>query len=66
VGWGLMAANVGLLAAIEVSAAAMALAALIAVCWPVGPGRRAADQRDHVHGQREATVPADVIPRPPG
>ena len=37
VGWGLMAANLGLLAAVEVSAVSMALAALAAWCWPVAP-----------------------------
>ncbi|MFC7478994.1 MFS transporter [Luedemannella flava] len=62
VGWGLLATNLGLLAAVEVSAAAMALAALLAVCWPVGPGRRAAGQPDEEHVQRAATV----IPRLPG
>jgi predicted MFS family arabinose efflux permease len=40
VGWGLMATNLGLLTAVEVSAASMALATLTAWCWPVVPRRR--------------------------
>lgn len=46
VGWGLMATKLGLLAAVEVSAASMALAALTAWCWPVAPGGRAAGPPD--------------------
>jgi predicted MFS family arabinose efflux permease len=39
VAWGLLATNLGLLAAVEVSAVSMALAALTALCWPVVPRR---------------------------
>ena len=57
VGWGLMATNLGLLAAVELSAASMALAALTAWCWPVVPRRRAASQPDRSAGATVRPTP---------
>ena len=54
VGWGLMATDLGLLAAVEISAACMGLAALTAWCWPVVPRRRASRQPDRGDGHRQA------------
>jgi len=42
VAWGLAATNLGVVPAVVLSAAGMALAALVALCWPVGPRRRIA------------------------
>ena len=42
VAWGLTAANLGIVAAVVISAVGMALAGLVALCLPVGPRRRTA------------------------